>query len=76
MDRTHSNSVKTKLVNKINQSSSDKLPVKSFRCLDLGLARDFKKDLLKNYKRGTNFGYNNRNSFYFLKISREVRLTK
>ena len=36
---------RSKLVNKVNQSSSDRPPVKCFRCLEIGhIARDYKKE--------------------------------
>ena len=46
---------KSKLVNKVNQSSSDRPPVKCFRCLEIGhIARDCKKEFeRKNVKEDT-----------------------
>ena len=58
-------------MNKIKQSSSDRPPVKCFSCLELGLiARDCKKDLERKGVKKSAVGWNERNFFYLLQLSR------
>ena len=65
---------RSKLVNKVNQSSSDRPPVKCFRCLEIGhIARDCKKAFeRKSVSEDQQLGETNESYFSFYNSAERV----